>query len=447
MKSFDLLVIGAGSGGVASAIRAANHGAKVAIAEHRELGGTCVNRGCVPKKIMWIGAHLSECLHHAREAGFEFGKAHFNWKTLTEKRDAYIHRIHGVYERSFERHKITHLDGMAKFVDNHTIEVNGEHYTAKHIIISPGGEPVVLDVPGAEYGITSDGFFELEQQPKSAIVVGGGYIAVELAGVLNALGTKTSIVIRREKVLNGFDQTIRDTLMEIMDQQKLNVIVKANVSSIEKQNDGMLKVHFDTGKTQTTDCLIWATGRRPLVQSLNLSATDIKTDEHHFIHTDAYQNTNVEGVYAVGDVTGRAALTPVAIAAGRRLASRLFDGKKDWKLDYSLIPTVVFSHPPIGTVGLTEAQAREQFGDKVKVYESRFTAMADALTEARQPTVMKLIVTGQNEKIVGIHMIGHGVDEILQGFAVAVSMGATKVDFDNTIAIHPTSAEELVTLK
>jgi len=446
MSDFDLICIGAGSGGIASAVRAATHGAKVAIAEPNALGGTCVNVGCVPKKIMWFAGHLAHQLHAARDYGFAVETKGLNWQQLIKKREAYIERIHSFYGCLFDKHNITHLNGHARFINNHTLDIAGQHYTADHIIIAPGGTPTVLDIPGNEHGITSDGFFELTQQPKKAIIVGGGYIAVEIAGMLNAMGTDTTLVIRRELPLRGFDQTIREVLAETMTAQGMKIITNTNLTRIEK--DKTLTVHTDQNTViDDVDCLLWATGRRPSTDDLGLEQTDITTDKQSFIPTDTYQNTNVPGVYAVGDATGRAALTPVAIAAGRRLASRLFDGKSDWHLNYDLIPTVVFSHPPMGTIGLTETEAREQYGDAIKVYNTRFTAMFDALTEARLPTAMKLIVTGQDEKVVGCHMIGAGCDEMLQGFAVAIKMGATKADFDNTVAIHPTSSEELVTLK
>ena len=445
MAHFDLISIGAGSGGIASAVRAAKHGAKVAIVEHQELGGTCVNRGCVPKKIMWFAGHLAHQLHAARDYGFALTTQGLDWAQLVAKREAYIERIHGFYGRLFEQHNITHLAGWGRFVDHHTLDVNGKQYTADHIIISPGGQPVVPNIPGADLGITSDGFFELTEQPRKAVIVGGGYIAVEIAGMLNAMGTDTTLVIRKDKPLRGFDDMLREVLLESMQAQGMTVLADTNLTAITQSGSALNCVTDQDSTLTDVDCLLWATGRKPLTDTLGLEHTDVVLDQQGFIQTDAYQNTAAQGIYALGDATGRAPLTPVAIAAGRRLASRLFNQQDD-KFDYDLIPTVVFSHPPIGTVGLTETQAKEQYGDTVNVYQTRFTAMFDALTEQRLPTAMKLIVVGDDERVVGCHLIGSGVDEMLQGFAVAMRMGATKRDFDRTLAIHPTSSEELVTL-
>ena len=447
MQQFDLIAIGGGSGGIACAVRAASHGANVAIVEERELGGTCVNRGCVPKKIMYFGGLISHMLHDAKEYGFAIKKENFSWQQLVDKREAYISRIHGFYDTLLSKNKITHIKGKASFVDDHTLLVNGEQYTAKHMVIATGGYPIIPDVEGKEYGISSDGFFELKTQPKKALVVGAGYIAVELAGVLHALGTDTSLAIRKPTFLREFDPILSETLMEVYQKVGLGVLKEHEVAKVEKSAQD-LTVTFGNGEVIAgVDCLIWAIGRAPLVESLQLEKTTIKTNQRGFIDTNDYQETNVAGVYAIGDVTGRPALTPVAIKAGRYLASRLFN-KQDLKVDYSLIPTVVFSHPPMGTIGLSESQAIAQYGEQnVKVYQTRFSAMYDALTEARLPTAMKLITQGENEVVVGCHMIGTAVDEILQGFAVAMGMGATKADFDKTIAIHPTSGEELVTMK
>jgi len=446
MAHFDLICIGAGSGGIASAVRAAKHGARVAIAEHQALGGTCVNRGCVPKKIMWFAGHLSHQIHVAHEYGFAVKMQGLDWAQLVAKRKAYIGRIHEFYDRLFDQHHITQLQGWARFIDNHTITVGDIAYTADHIIIASGGEPVVPNIPGAALGITSDGFFELTQQPRKAVIVGGGYIAVEIAGMLNAMGTDTTLVIRQDKPLRGFDEMLRDVLLESMQAHGISILPNTNLTQIT-QSGKHLSCSVNQGNTLTeVDCLLWATGRTPLTETLDLQNTEVTLDGHGFIQTDAYQNTKASRVYALGDATGHAPLTPVAIAAGRSLARRLFSQQED-KFDYDLIPTVVFSHPPIGTVGLTQAEAKAQYGDAaVQIYQTRFTAMFDALTELRLPTAMKLIVVGVEERVVGCHMIGTGVDEMLQGFAVAIRMGATKRDFDLTLAIHPTSSEELVTM-
>ncbi|NVJ65834.1 MAG: glutathione-disulfide reductase [Gammaproteobacteria bacterium] len=447
-KHYDFIAVGGGSGGIASANRAAMYGAKCAIIEAKAIGGTCVNVGCVPKKAMWYGAQVAEAMKYAADYGFQLGHTDFNWAKLVESRQAYIDRIHKSYDRVLANNKIDRIEGFAKFIDNHTLEVNGERFNAEHIVIATGGYPSVPSIPGAEYGIDSDGFFELEQQPKSAAVIGAGYIAVEIAGVFNALGTKTHLVMRKDKPLRDFDALLSDTLIEVMHNSALNVHTQCIPEKVTKDEQG-ISIHCQSGTViGPVETLVWAVGRSPATQGLGLENTDIQLDPRGFITTDKYQNTNVKQVYAIGDNTGRAALTPVAIAAGRRLSERLFNGKTDEHLDYSNIPTVVFSHPPIGTVGLTEEQAKTEYGqDKVKVYQSQFTAMYSALTSHREPTRMKLVCVGEDEKVVGIHGIGFAMDEILQGFAVALKMGATKKDFDNTVAIHPTSAEEFVTMR
>ncbi|PKM18818.1 MAG: glutathione-disulfide reductase [Gammaproteobacteria bacterium HGW-Gammaproteobacteria-15] len=449
-RHFNYLSIGGGSGGIASANRAAIRGATAAVIEAKAVGGTCVNVGCVPKKVMWYGAHIAEALKYSPAYGFDITQNSFNWATLVKNRDAYIQRIHGSYHKGFDNNGVTYIEGFARFIDERTVEVNGERITADHITIATGGRPVLPDIPGAEHGIDSDGFFALTEQPKKALVIGAGYIAVEVAGVLHALGTDTHLLIRGDKPLRSFDPDITDMLLERMTQDKLKLHKQTNVVKVEKISDGNLTVQCDNGVEFTgLDCVIWAIGREPASDKLNLAAAGVKTDKDGFISTDKYQNTNVKGIYAVGDITGEAQLTPVAVKAGRLLAERLFN--KDMPhahMDYSLIPTVVFSHPPIGTIGLTEAEAIEKYGAaNVKVYRSGFAAMYNAITEHRALSRFKLVCTGKEEKVVGLHGIGEGMDEVLQGFAVAIKMGATKADFDATVALHPTSAEEFVTLR
>ncbi len=447
-KHYDLIAIGAGSGGLSAAERAALHGKKAAVVEKAKLGGTCVNLGCVPKKVMWSAASISHALEDARGYGFDVVVNDFDWTQLVESRDGFIQGINDWYKTYLADSDIDAITGEARFVDAHTIEVDGEQYTADHIVISPGGEPIVPPVPGAEHGITSDGFFGLKEQPKRVAVVGAGYIGVEVAGLLRALGSEVDLLVRSNEFLLGFDAVVREGLMEEMVNAGVNILSNTQVESIEKGEDGKLTVHGHGGHQLTEfDALIWAVGRRPLTGGLNLEAAGIELDDRGFIPTDEFQNTRVPGVYAVGDATGRAQLTPVAIAASRRLCDRLFDGQSDRHLDYENIPSVVFSHPPIGTVGLTETQAREIHGDAVKCYQTRFTPMYHALTEHKVQTAMKLVCVGAQERVVGCHMLGHGVDEMLQGFAVAIRMGATKKDFDDTVAIHPTSSEELVTMR
>jgi len=448
-RHYDYLAIGGGSGGIASINRAAVYGQKCALIEAKDLGGTCVNVGCVPKKVMWHAAQIAEAIHqYGPDYGFNTTVSHFDWTTLVKNRSAYINRIHTSYNNVLGKNNVDVIKGYARFVDAHTVEVNGEKITADHILIATGGRPVHPSVPGAEYGIDSDGFFELDALPKRTAVVGAGYIAVEIAGVVNALGSETHLFVRKHAPLRTFDPLIVDTLVEIMNTEGPVLHTESTPKAVIKNADGSLTLQLENGKEQTVDCLVWAIGREPATDGLNLDVTGVKLAEEGYIIVDKYQNTSVSGVYAVGDNTGAVELTPVAVAAGRRLSERLFNNKPEEHLDYNNVPTVVFSHPPIGTIGLSEPEARKKYGDEqVKVYQSAFTAMYTAVTQHRQPCRMKLVCIGKEEKIVGIHGIGYGMDEMLQGFAVALKMGATKKDFDNTVAIHPTGAEEFVTMR
>ena len=449
METFDYLVIGGGSGGIASANRAAMHGARCAVIESAAIGGTCVNVGCVPKKIMWHAAQIADALHHyGPDYGFRIGEAGFDWATLVASRNAYIERMHTAYATGLDRNGTRLVRGFGRLVDARTVEVGGERLQARHILIATGGVPSRPDIPGAELGIDSDGFFALRQMPARTAVVGAGYIAVELAGVLNALGSQTHLFVRHEAPLRHFDAMLGQTLVEVMRTEGPQLHPHAVPTRVERRADGSLDLHFADASVHNTDCVVWAIGRKPNTAGLGLDAAGVSTDADGHVTVDQFQDTNVPGIHAVGDVTGRLGLTPVAIAAGRRLSERLFNGRTDERLDYANVPTVVFSHPPIGTVGLTEEQAREQFGDAaLKVYQSSFTPMYSAVTRARQPARMKLVCVGEQQRIVGIHGIGYGMDEMLQGFAVALKMGATKRDFDNTVAIHPTAAEEFVTMR
>ncbi|GAA5135389.1 glutathione-disulfide reductase [Thalassotalea piscium] len=447
-QHFDFLAIGAGSGGIASANRAARLGKKAAVIEAKAIGGTCVNVGCVPKKAMWYAGQIADALHYAPDYGFNAPLKSFDWQKLIANREAYIKRIHAAYERGFASNGVTVIEGFGKFINKNTVEVNGQRYTADHICIATGGKPSIPNIEGAEFGIDSDGFFALEQQPKSAAVIGAGYIAVELAGVLHALGSETHLLVRKEKPLRSFDTMLTDTLVEQMAKHGPTLHCHSTPKRIEKNGD-LFTIHLENGNTiGPVETVIWAIGRTPATENLALDAAEVATNEHGYIPTDKYQNTNVKGIYAVGDNTGRVQLTPVAVAAGRRLCERIFNNKPYEHLDYTNIATVVFSHPVIGTIGLTEQEAIETYGEEqVKVYNSQFTALYQAMTEEyRDPTRMKLVCVGKEEKIVGIHSIGFGSDELLQGFSVAMKMGATKADFDNTVAIHPTSAEEFVTM-
>jgi glutathione reductase (NADPH) len=445
---YDFLVIGGGSGGLAAAKRAAGYGAKTAIIERDRLGGTCVNRGCVPKKMMFNAASIAEMLRDARSYGFDVPASNVDWNKLKTARDAYVERLNQIYRRGLGTAGVAEISGEARFVDAHTVEVGDTSLSARHILIASGAYRDRPDIPGAELGITSDGFFELDAQPNCVLIVGGGYVAVELAGIFHSLGSEVTLLLRGERLLARFDASLRDVLLEEMEESGISVMRPAQIAAIERDADGLCVRLKRAHRLSGFDAVIWATGQRANTTELALDRAGVAVDECGFVITDDFQNTNVSGIYAVGDVTPRLALTPVAIAAGRRLADRLFGGDPDARLDYANVPTVVFSHPPIGAVGLTEDEARELYGmNEVKVYESRFTSLYYAITERRPPTLMKLVTVGAREKVVGCHLIGRGVDEIIQGFAVAVKMGATKADLDNTVAIHPTSAEELVTMR
>lgn len=448
VKEYDYIVIG-GSGGIASANRAAMHGAKVILFEGKEVGGTCVNVGCVPKKVMWYGAQVAETLHrYAGEYGFDVTINKFDFATLKANRQAYIDRIHGSYERGFDNNGVERVYEYARFVDPHTVEVAGERYTAPNILIATGGHALYPNIPGSEYGITSDGFFELDEVPKRTAVIGAGYIAVEVAGVLNALGSDTHLFVRKDRPLRTFDKDIVDVLVDEMAKSGPTLHTHANATEVVKNADDSLTISFDNGETITVDCLIWAIGRAANTSGFGLEKTGVKLTEKGTIYSDEFENTSVPGIYALGDVTGKLDLTPVAVKAGRQLSERLFNNKADAKLDYTDVATVVFSHPVIGSVGLTEEKAIAKYGaENIKVYKSSFTPMYTALGDNRQPSTMKLVTLGEDEKIIGLHGIGYGVDEMIQGFSVAIKMGATKADFDNTVAIHPTGSEEFVTMR
>ncbi len=446
-ERYDLLVIGGGSGGLAHAQRAAEYGARAAVVEKGPLGGTCVNVGCVPKKVMWYAAHHAHQFRHVADYGFDVAVRGHDWNGLKARRDAYIERLNGIYRDNLDKRGVTYLAGTARFVDAHTVDVDGRQVEAERIVVATGGRPLVPDIPGAQLGITSDGFFALEERPQRVLIAGSGYVAVELAGVFDALGSDVQLVVRKDAVLRDFDEMLGAKLMEAMDREDIDLVTRVVPKSVERTDDGIV-LHAADGRTfGPVDTLVWAIGRSPNTDGLELANAGVEQDADGFIPTDKFQQTNVESVFALGDVTGRAQLTPVAIAAGRRLADRLYGGMEGRHLEYELIPTVVFSHPTIGTVGLTEAQAREQYGDGVRVYTSGFVGMYYALGTNKKRSSMKLITAGEDEKVVGCHVIGEGADEMMQGFAVAMRMGATKRDFDDTVAIHPTSAEELVTLR
>jgi len=445
---FDFLVIGAGSGGVAAARRAAEHGASCAVVEHGRLGGTCVNVGCVPKKIMWNAAGVAHALADARDYGFDVSPAAVDWAALKGARDRYVADLNRAYERHLEKAGVRLIRGTARLLGGRSAGVGGERVSADHLLIATGGVPTVPDVPGAGLGITSDGFFELEECPRRACVVGSGYVAVELAGMLRALGAEVTLLVRKEHLLRTFDDMLREALEREMRADGITILPHAHASGVRRGADGRLEVETVEGNVHRGfGTLLWAIGRHPLTARLGLEQEDVRMDAEGHVAVDEFQNTNVPGIYAVGDVTGRHPLTPVAIAAGRRLADRLFGRRPERHLSYENIPTVVFSHPPIGTVGLTEAEARARHGDAVRVYRTEFNPMYHAFTAHKRRCAMKLVTVGPEEKVVGCHIIGIGADEMLQGFAVALRMGATKADLDDTVAIHPTGAEELVTLR
>lgn len=443
----DYVVLGGGSGGIASARRAAQHGARVMLIEPGRLGGTCVNVGCVPKKLMWHAAQIAGTLAEAQGYGFDLAGHSHDWARLVDRREAYVRRLNGIYREGLAKDRVQVLEGWGRMLPDGTVACGDTRIAAKHVLLATGGRPQPPSLPGAELGIDSNGFFALRQRPASMVVVGGGYIAVELAGVLRALGTEVTLVVRGERLLASFDTMLGDELREALGHHGVRLRFGAQVAKVEKSGD-LLHATLSDGQVVTSESLIWATGRQANTSGLGLADAGIAVDKHGHIVVDEWQDTSRANVHAVGDVCGHVALTPVAIAAGRRLSDRLFGGKADRKLDYTNIPSVVFSHPPIGTVGISEAQAVERHGSAaVKVYRTRFKALYYGLLEVKQDTAMKLVCAGPEERVVGVHVIGNGADEMVQGFAVAVRMGATKRDFDDTVAIHPTSAEELVTMR
>lgn len=456
---YDYIVIGGGSGGMAGARRAAGvHGASVAMIEaHSVLGGTCVNVGCVPKKVMWNTASVFETLRQAKGYGYEFGEVKFDWSIIKAKRDAFVKRLNGIYDANAVRENVEQFHGHASFVNANTISITRQdadpiEIKGKNILIATGGHAIIPKVPGAELGITSDGFFQLESQPKRVAVVGTGYIGIELAGIFHALGTDVAVFSRTKQILRKFDTIIKDTLLEQMQKTGVKFVFDSKVTALRKTDTGIV-VEYDADNQKgelEVDTVLWAVGRASNTEGLNVAAAGVKINDRHQIVVDEYQNTTAPNVYALGDVVGKAELTPVAIAAARKLSDRLFGGPQfaQSKLDYINIPTVVFSHPTSGTVGYTEEEARAKFGDdNIKVYTSRFGNMYFSVLDEKEPTAYKIIVSGPEEKVVGLHIIGRNSDEIMQGFGVAIRMGATKADFDNCVAIHPTSAEELVTMR
>lgn len=446
--AFDLIVLGGGSGGLAVAERAVQYGQRVAVIEQAHLGGTCVNLGCVPKKIMWYAANMAHARHEAVGWGFKAAQDQIDFGKLVAGRNQFVNNIRAYWDGYATELGITVIQGKGVMASATTVVVNDQTLTAPHIVLATGGKPFVPPVPGAELGITSDGFFDLNALPPRVAVIGGGYIGIELAGVMCSLGSAVTLLDMLDSVIAPFDAMLREVATENMKNLGVVMHLPFRVQQLTRTNEGKFIESSAGEKLGPFDEIIWAVGRAPDTRSLGLDAAGVTVQPNGIIATDEYQNTNVPGIYAIGDITGRAPLTPVAIAAGRQLAERLFNGKTEARLDYNNIPTVVFAHPPIGTVGLTEEAARTEFGDDaITIYETRFTPMRYALSAHGFKTAMKLVCAGKEQRVVGLHLVGDGVDEMLQGFAVAVKAGLTKAQFDATVAIHPTSAEELVTMK
>ena len=443
---FDLFVIGAGSGGVRAARFAAGFGAKVAVAESRYLGGTCVNVGCVPKKLLVYGAHFAEDFEQSQGFGWSLGEAQFDWATLIANKDREIQRLNGIYRNLLVNSGVSLYEGHAKLVGPHEVEVNGQRFSAEHILIATGGWPQIPEIPGREHAISSNEAFYLKSLPKRVLVVGGGYIAVEFAGIFHGLGAQTTLVYRGEMFLRGFDGAVRKHLHEELSKRGMDLQFNADIVRIDKQPDGSLKATLKDGRELLTDCVFYATGRRPMLDNLGLENTAVKLDKRGFIEVDEQYQSNEPSILAIGDVIGRVQLTPVALAEGMAVARRLFKPEQYRPVDYQMIATAVFSLPNIGTVGLSEEQAREA-GHKVQIFESRFRAMKLTLTDCQERTLMKLVVDADTDKVLGCHMVGPEAGEIIQGLAIALKAGATKRDFDETIGVHPTAAEEFVTMR
>lgn len=442
----DLFIIGAGSGGVRAARFSAGLGARVAIAESRYLGGTCVNVGCVPKKLLVHGAHFHEDLSHASGFGWTVDGARFDWPTLIANKNQEIHRLNEVYRKLLLGSGVKLYEGHAKILDAHSVEINGQRIRAANILIATGGWPQKPKIPGAELAITSNEAFFLPQLPPRVIVVGGGYIAVEFAGIFNGLGAQTTQLYRGDLFLRGFDQSVREHLRDEMQRKGVDLQFEADITRIDQQSDGSLAATLKDGRVLHADCVFYATGRSPMLDNLGLDNTAVTLNAKGYIKVDEGFRTDEPSIYALGDVIGRVQLTPVALAEGMALARRLFRPEEYRSLDYKLIPTAVFSQPSIGTVGLTEEEARSE-GRKLKIFESRFRPLKLTLSDDMQKVFMKLIVDAETDQVLGCHMVGDEAGEILQGIAIALKAGATKRVFDDTIGIHPTMAEEFVTMR
>lgn len=447
MYDVDLFVIGAGSGGVRAARIAAGHGVKVAMAENQFYGGTCVNVGCVPKKLMTYVAGYESSMRDAIGYGWNIGERSLDWAKFISNKNAEIERLNNIYERMLENSGVQIHWGTATIIDPHTVRVNEHDISAERILIATGGKISVPDIDGArEYGITSDDIFYLEEKPKTLIVAGVGYIGLEFAGIFNQLGTNVHIVYRRDIILNeGFDNEVRTFLHQEMTRKNIHFHPKTNILRVEKTSDGVC-VHLDDGQVINADQILFATGRAPNTNNLGLENLGIKLNKKSAIIVNKNEQTNIESIYAVGDVTDRVALTPVALAEGHALVDRLY-AKNNRYISYENIPSAIFSNPNVSQVGLTEEQAHAQYPDEIDIYKSEFRAMKMILANNEERTFMKLIVHSKTDKVIGLHMVGADAGEIVQGFATAIIAGATKADFDRTIGIHPTSAEEFVTMR
>ena len=441
---FDLLVIGAGSGGVRASRIAAGHGARVAVAEEYRVGGTCVIRGCVPKKLLVYGSHFAEDLEDARRFGWQIEGKTFDWAVLRDNVAAEVDRLNGLYQNTLDNNQVTTLLGHARIIDAHTVEVDGQRHTAGTILIASGARPFTPDIPGAEHGITSNDVFHLPTLPRRMVIAGAGYIATEFAGVFHELGVDVTLINRSETILRGWEPALSDRLLQISMAKGLNFKLNCRLERVEKTEAGLV-LHFADGKTMETDVVLWALGRVPNVEGLGLEDVGVALNEKGAIAVDADNRTNVPSIFAVGDVTDRVQLTPVAIREGHSFADRQF-GEKNWHVDYNAIPSAVFSNPPLGSVGMTEAQARNAYG-LVKIYTSDFRPMKNVLAGRNERALYKLVVDASSDRVVGAHMIGPDAPEILQAVAIAVKAGLTKAQFDDTMALHPTMSEELVLMR
>ncbi|WP_239805783.1 glutathione-disulfide reductase [Croceicoccus hydrothermalis] len=443
---YDLFTIGAGSGGVRASRVAASHGAKVAVAEEFRVGGTCVIRGCVPKKMLVYGAHFAEDLEDAQQFGWELGECQFNWKKLRDNVLADVDRLNGLYRQTLENNAVEIINERAVLTGPHEITLSsGRTVTARHILIAVGAHPHVPQCPGHEHGITSNEAFHLDAIPKRMLIAGAGYIANEFAGIFHQFGSKVTLINRSDQLLRGYDESLRDRLLQISLMKGIEFRFNADFRGIEKNDDGSLRVSMTNHDDIDVDCVLFATGRLPNTRGLGLETAGVEVDARGAVKVDRFSKTNIDHIYAVGDVTDRVQLTPVAIREGQAFADTVF-GNKPTSVSYDCIPSAVFSHPPLASVGMTEGEARDKLGT-IKVYQSDFRPMKNVVAGRNERGLYKMICEGENERVVGLHMIGPDAAEIMQGAAIAVKAGLTKADFDATVAIHPTMAEELVLMK